>query len=84
MEVCGTKGLTGLVYGYQISTLFIGLPTKLFNPLELIKRLALYARALRNFIIRYFCLDLNMAEENQGKGIKTINKLYEGDYFDVA
>jgi hypothetical protein len=57
---------------------------KFFNPLELIKRLALYFRSIRNFIIRYFCLELNMAEENQEKGIKSINKFYEGDYFDVA
>ena len=76
VDVFSTKGMTGMVFDYQISTLFIGLPLKLFNPVEMVTRLALYVRFIRNWIIRYFCLELNMAEENQDNGIKVINKFY--------
>lgn len=64
VDVFSTKGMTGMIFDYQISTLFIGLPLKLFNPTELLSRLALYVRAVRNWIIRYYCMELNMAEEN--------------------
>jgi len=29
-------------------------------------------------------MELKIAEENKEKGIKSINNLYEGEYFDVA
>jgi hypothetical protein len=69
----GIDGLNELVYSYQTNILTTGLIKIFFNPMRLLKRGVLYIRWIRNYIIRFYCLGLNIKEENLEKGIKSIN-----------
>lgn len=70
-KVFGTNGLSGMVFDYQISCLLIGLPLKLLDPLEIVKRIALYIRFTRNKLIRNICRNLNLSLTSyKDKGIK--------------
>ena len=69
----GIDGLNELVYSYQTNILFFGLIKKTVNPMMWLKRGLLYFRWMRNYIIRFYCLGLNIKEENLSKGIKSIN-----------
>lgn len=81
-NVYGSKGLAGMVFDYQISILGVGLITKLFEPVLLVKRILLYVRPIRNFIIRFMCEKLGDIDIE--KGIPEINAFYEGGYFNIA
>ena len=70
-KIFGTNGLSGMVFDYQISCLLIGLPLKLLDPVEIIKRIALYVRFTRNIFIKNICKNLNLSLINyKDKGIK--------------
>lgn len=53
-DLYGPNGLVGFVFNYHITVITAGLALKLFNPVELIIRVALAVRSLRNKILRFF------------------------------
>jgi hypothetical protein len=57
-NVYGSKGLTGMVFDYQISILGVGLVMKLIDPPNFVKRILLNIRRIRNVIIRFLCKNL--------------------------
>ncbi len=69
----GIDGLNELVFSYQTNILTVGLLKKAVNPMRWLKRGVLFLRWIRNYIIRFYCLGLNIKEENLSKGIKSIN-----------
>jgi hypothetical protein len=73
-NVYGPKGLAGMVFDYQISILGVGLITKFIEPGLFIKRLLLYVRPFRNFIIRFMCEKLG--DIDLEKGVPEINAFY--------
>ena len=62
--------------------LTVGLIVRLLDPLNLLKRIGLWIRKIRNNIIRFICAKVPDIEPEQG--VMEVNKFYEEDYFDVA
>jgi hypothetical protein len=66
----GVKGLAGIVFDYQFSSLGVGLAMKLIDVVYLLKKAILCIKCLRNKIIRYFA---SVIDENN-KDNKEVNK----------
>lgn len=74
-------GLNGQAFTFQIVFLVVALVNTL-DPVNLIKRVILWARKLRNSAIRWYCAKLPKIQPE--KGIHQVNTLYEGSYFNIA
>lgn len=48
----GSEGVAGIAFDYQVTGLAISLPLLIFNPLQIIVRIALKIRCIRNYLIR--------------------------------
>jgi hypothetical protein len=81
-QLYGSKGLAGFVFDYHITVITAGLALKFFNPVNLIIRLAICIKKIRNMIFRFMRKDYDSKENDLFR--KRIHKLYEGEYFDVA
>jgi hypothetical protein len=63
-NIYGSEGLAGMVFDYQVSILTIGLIVKLFTPPNVVKRVILNIRSLRNYAIRFICQRINIVESS--------------------
>lgn len=80
----GVNGISGIVFNYHFSALFINLTLKLIAPFSSILRLCLNIKAIRNYIIKKKHRNTANKEGSDKVFLTKINKLYEYPEFDIA
>lgn len=73
----GADGLSGIVFDYHISSIAVGLAVKLFDPLNLIFRLCISIKCIRNYFIKARYRKKNKEDPIEEEAMKNVYKFYE-------
>ena len=72
----GASGVSGVAFDFSISNSLVPVVLSLLNPVYLLKRLLLWIKCSRNFLIRWMCKGLDPKKNLQF--VPSVNKFYEG------
>lgn len=72
----GANGLAGIVFDYHISALTVGLPVKLFDPANMIVRMLISVKCIRNYIIKARYLKRNPEDKVEEELMRKIYAFY--------
>lgn len=80
----GADGLSGIAFDYHISSITVGLVVKLLDPVNLIFKLCISVRCIRNYIIKARYIKRNKTDKIEEESMKKIYRFYEAPEFNIA
>lgn len=80
----GADGLSGIVFDYHISSISVGLIVKLLDPVNLIFKLCISVKCIRNYIIKARYIKRNKDDKIEEESMKKIYRFYKAPEFNIA